>query len=65
MHKTMSYLICLLRNYKYQLIIVKNVLFYLNQLQKCIFRTSIFYVFRKIWLIMKYFKKTMVLIYYI
>lgn len=24
-----------------------------------------FYVFRKIWLIMKYFKKTMVLIYYI
>lgn len=42
MHKTMSYLICLLRNYKYQLIIVKNVLFYLNQLPKCIFRTSIF-----------------------
>ena len=30
MHKTVSYLICLLLNYKYQLIIVKNVLFYLN-----------------------------------
>lgn len=65
MHKTMPYLICLLRNYKYQLIIVKNVLFYLNQLPKRIFRTSIFYAFRKIWLIMKYFKKTRVLIYYI
>lgn len=42
MHKTMPYLICLFRNYKYQLIIVKNVLFYLNQLPKRIFRTSIF-----------------------
>ena len=65
MHKTMPYLICLLRNYKYQLIIVKNVLFYLNQLPKRIFRTSIFMHLEKIGLIMKYFKKTRVLIYYI